>query len=163
IQEPKIFIWISGITWPADCITFSARTHQTHSRPCRRYSSPNYPSRSRSSAFTSVRPPPGPTALGKEDSPTFTLCTLLWGRALTDEFLNPKPIPPFRHRQFITENYTAIKQANPNLPILIREASGIEARAFARYGHREEDCAKQPSRERCGEGTGGARIALAKI
>ncbi|RUS27144.1 thioredoxin-like protein [Jimgerdemannia flammicorona] len=36
-------------------------------------------------------------------------------------------------REFITENYTAIKQANPNLPILIREASGVEARAFARY------------------------------
>jgi hypothetical protein len=36
---------------------------------------------------------------------------------------------------FVAKNYTSIKQANPELPILVREASGIEARAFARFGN----------------------------
>ncbi|KAF7730554.1 hypothetical protein EC973_001935 [Apophysomyces ossiformis] len=36
-------------------------------------------------------------------------------------------------REFITKNYTAIKKANPEIPILIREASGAEARVFARF------------------------------
>ncbi|ORY94848.1 thioredoxin-like protein [Syncephalastrum racemosum] len=36
-------------------------------------------------------------------------------------------------RDFVAQNYTSIKQANPNLPILIREASGAEARVFARF------------------------------
>ena len=35
---------------------------------------------------------------------------------------------------FVSKNYATIKQANPELPILVREASGIEARAFARFG-----------------------------
>ncbi|KAI9249183.1 thioredoxin-like protein [Phascolomyces articulosus] len=36
-------------------------------------------------------------------------------------------------REYIAQNYTAIKKANPELPILIREASGVEARVFARF------------------------------
>ncbi|KAG1175218.1 hypothetical protein G6F70_004298 [Rhizopus microsporus] len=36
-------------------------------------------------------------------------------------------------RDFVAKNYLTIKQANPELPILIREASGVEARAFARF------------------------------
>ncbi|ORX60729.1 NADH dehydrogenase, alpha subcomplex, subunit 2 [Hesseltinella vesiculosa] len=36
-------------------------------------------------------------------------------------------------REYVKANYSAIKQANPNLPILIREASGAEARVFARF------------------------------
>ncbi|KAI7895874.1 thioredoxin-like protein [Mucor mucedo] len=36
-------------------------------------------------------------------------------------------------RDFVAKNYVSIKQANPELPILVREASGIEARAFARF------------------------------
>ncbi|KAI9188417.1 hypothetical protein H9P43_002808 [Blastocladiella emersonii ATCC 22665] len=36
-------------------------------------------------------------------------------------------------RSFLSKEYLAIKQANPALPILIREARGVEARAFARY------------------------------
>ncbi|KAL1928653.1 hypothetical protein VTP01DRAFT_2439 [Rhizomucor pusillus] len=36
-------------------------------------------------------------------------------------------------REFVAQNYTAIKKANPELPILIREASGAEARVFARF------------------------------
>lgn len=37
-------------------------------------------------------------------------------------------------RQFIKASYPAIKAANPDLKFLIREASGVEARAFARFG-----------------------------
>ncbi|KAF9571820.1 ndufa2, NADH:ubiquinone oxidoreductase 10.5kD subunit [Mortierella alpina] len=37
-------------------------------------------------------------------------------------------------RQFVASNYTAVKAANPNLPILIREAKGAEAKIFARFG-----------------------------
>ena len=40
----------------------------------------------------------------------------------------------FFNREFITKNYVSLKEANPNFPILIREASGVEARFFARYG-----------------------------
>ncbi|KAI8085946.1 thioredoxin-like protein [Gilbertella persicaria] len=36
-------------------------------------------------------------------------------------------------RDFIAKNYVDIKKVNPELPILIREASGVEARAFARF------------------------------
>lgn len=35
---------------------------------------------------------------------------------------------------FIQSSYPAVKQANPDLPILIREALGTPARAFARFG-----------------------------
>lgn len=37
-------------------------------------------------------------------------------------------------RKFVEENYIAMKQANPNLPILIRECSGIQPRIYARFG-----------------------------
>ncbi|KAJ3045469.1 ndufa2, NADH:ubiquinone oxidoreductase 10.5kD subunit [Rhizophlyctis rosea] len=37
-------------------------------------------------------------------------------------------------REFILNQYTPIKQDNPTLPILVREASGVQARAFGRYG-----------------------------
>ncbi|CAO0795669.1 unnamed protein product [Mucor circinelloides] len=36
-------------------------------------------------------------------------------------------------RDFVAKNYVNIKKVNPELPILVREASGIEARAFARF------------------------------
>lgn len=36
--------------------------------------------------------------------------------------------------QFIATTYPAIKDARPDLKVLIREASGIEPRAFARFG-----------------------------
>ncbi|KLO15187.1 NADH dehydrogenase alpha subcomplex subunit 2 [Schizopora paradoxa] len=36
-------------------------------------------------------------------------------------------------RQFIQSSYPALKKHNPDLPILIREASGTPARAFARF------------------------------
>jgi len=36
-------------------------------------------------------------------------------------------------RQFVVSTYPALKQHNPDLPILIREAQGTPARAFARF------------------------------
>ncbi|TFK37118.1 thioredoxin-like protein [Crucibulum laeve] len=36
-------------------------------------------------------------------------------------------------RQFIVSKYPSIKQNNPDLPVLIREASGTPARVFARF------------------------------
>lgn len=37
-------------------------------------------------------------------------------------------------RDFVLSSYAELKKANPNLPILIRECSGIEAKLVARYG-----------------------------
>ncbi len=37
-------------------------------------------------------------------------------------------------RNYIKNNYAALKEANPNLPILVREAQSVEARIFAQYG-----------------------------
>ncbi|KAI0711680.1 NADH dehydrogenase, alpha subcomplex, subunit 2 [Earliella scabrosa] len=36
-------------------------------------------------------------------------------------------------RQFITTHYPTLKQHNPDLPILIRQAKGTPARVFARF------------------------------
>ncbi|KAF8901176.1 thioredoxin-like protein [Gymnopilus junonius] len=36
-------------------------------------------------------------------------------------------------RQFIVSKYPDIKKHNPDLPVLIREATGTPARAFARF------------------------------
>jgi NADH dehydrogenase (ubiquinone) 1 alpha subcomplex subunit 2 len=38
------------------------------------------------------------------------------------------------YSDYVAKNYTSIKKLNPDLPILIREASGAEARVFARFG-----------------------------
>ncbi|KAL7754460.1 hypothetical protein RI367_000441 [Sorochytrium milnesiophthora] len=44
--------------------------------------------------------------------------------------------PASQHlRNYITRVYPALKSANPELPILIREASGCEPRVFARYDY----------------------------
>jgi len=40
----------------------------------------------------------------------------------------------FPDRQFVVSTYPTLKQHNPDLPILIREAQGTPARAFARFG-----------------------------
>ncbi|KDD75044.1 hypothetical protein H632_c906p1 [Helicosporidium sp. ATCC 50920] len=37
-------------------------------------------------------------------------------------------------REFVLKNYSALKKANPELPILVREASGVKARLTARFG-----------------------------
>lgn len=41
------------------------------------------------------------------------------------------------HSQFITQQYPAIKQANPDVKVLIREAGGVVPRVFARFGECE--------------------------
>jgi len=53
------------------------------------------------------------------------------------------------HRQFIKSSYPHVKKANPDLPILIREAQGTPARAFARFGklHTLVDCTILPASE----------------
>jgi NADH dehydrogenase (ubiquinone) 1 alpha subcomplex subunit 2 len=38
------------------------------------------------------------------------------------------------HRQFVVSTYPTLKKHNPDLPILLREAQGTPARAFARFG-----------------------------
>lgn len=37
-------------------------------------------------------------------------------------------------RSFIQSAYPVIKRHNPDLPVLIREANGVPARIFARFG-----------------------------
>jgi len=37
-------------------------------------------------------------------------------------------------RDFVVSSYAELKKANPQLPILIREAQGAEAKLTARYG-----------------------------
>jgi len=37
-------------------------------------------------------------------------------------------------RDFVMGSYAEIKKANPDFPILVREASGTEAKLIARYG-----------------------------
>ena len=39
-----------------------------------------------------------------------------------------------RLRGFLVKNYQSIKNANPTLPILIRESAGVEAIAYYRFG-----------------------------
>eukprot|EP00250_Pteridium_aquilinum_P003254 c13576_g1_i1 orf=136-414(+) len=41
-------------------------------------------------------------------------------------------------RQFVQQIYKDLKTSNPQLPILIRECSGIQPRMWARYGFGEE-------------------------
>ncbi|KAI1792274.1 NADH dehydrogenase, alpha subcomplex, subunit 2 [Ganoderma leucocontextum] len=41
-------------------------------------------------------------------------------------------------RQFITSQYPTLKQHNPDLPILIRQAKGTPARVFARFERGQE-------------------------
>lgn len=39
-------------------------------------------------------------------------------------------------RDFLLANYAEIKKANPGFPVLVREATGAEAKLIARYGER---------------------------
>ncbi|PSN69098.1 NADH dehydrogenase, alpha subcomplex, subunit 2 [Corynespora cassiicola Philippines] len=41
-------------------------------------------------------------------------------------------------RNFLTKSYPTMKKHNPHTPILIREASGIEPKVFARYDFGKE-------------------------
>eukprot|EP00884_Botryococcus_braunii_P022978 jgi/Botrbrau1/9364/Bobra.354_2s0020.2 len=40
-------------------------------------------------------------------------------------------------RDFVLGSYQELKKANPNFPILVREATGTQARLIARYGKAE--------------------------
>lgn len=40
----------------------------------------------------------------------------------------------FSPRSFLTKQYPAIKKANPNTPILLREAAGTLPKVYARFG-----------------------------
>ena len=57
-------------------------------------------------------------------------------------------------RKFITTHYKALKAANPELPVLLRECAGTEARLTARFGafgaaaHTSSACRLPPSRLR---------------
>jgi len=42
-------------------------------------------------------------------------------------------------REFIQANYTTLKSANPEFPILIRECSGIQPRVIGRYAFGREE------------------------
>lgn len=49
----------------------------------------------------------------------------------------PPPARSFLHLQrsdFVLSSYAELKKANPDLPILVREASGAEAKLIARFG-----------------------------
>jgi NADH dehydrogenase (ubiquinone) 1 alpha subcomplex subunit 2 len=41
---------------------------------------------------------------------------------------------PTLHRAFVVSKYPVIKKHNPDLPVMIREATGTPARVFARFG-----------------------------
>ncbi|XP_009643460.2 NADH dehydrogenase [ubiquinone] 1 alpha subcomplex subunit 2, partial [Egretta garzetta] len=41
--------------------------------------------------------------------------------------------PPSLRRDFIEQHYVALKKANPDFPILIRECSGVQPKLWARY------------------------------
>jgi len=55
-------------------------------------------------------------------------------QAQGDPRLCPSLSPLCLSRQFVLARYKSIKQQNPDLPVLIREATGTPARAFARFG-----------------------------
>ncbi|CAG8612794.1 6748_t:CDS:2 [Paraglomus brasilianum] len=38
-------------------------------------------------------------------------------------------------REFLKKSYPELKKQNPHFPFLVREASGVEARFFARYDY----------------------------
>jgi len=40
----------------------------------------------------------------------------------------------FLFREFIEKQYLSLKKEHPTLPILVREAQGVPARLFARFG-----------------------------
>ncbi|KAI9007374.1 NADH dehydrogenase 1 alpha subcomplex subunit 2-like protein [Gaertneriomyces semiglobifer] len=41
-------------------------------------------------------------------------------------------------RDFVLKEYPKIKEANPTLPVLIREAAGVKARVYGRYAFGQE-------------------------
>ena len=52
--------------------------------------------------------------------------------------LCPKTSTSNATRQFIDQYYLGLKQQNPNLPILVRECSGIEPKIWFRFEYGKE-------------------------
>jgi len=48
-------------------------------------------------------------------------------------------------RQFIEKYYLGIKQMNPNLPVLIRECTGVEPKIWLRFEYGQETSASLSS------------------
>ena len=44
----------------------------------------------------------------------------------------------YAHRNFLTRAYPTMKKNNPHIPILIREALGVEPKVWARYEYGKE-------------------------
>ena len=52
--------------------------------------------------------------------------------------LCPKTSTSNAAREFINKYYSAIKKSNPDLPILVRECSGIEPKIWFRFSYGKE-------------------------
>eukprot|EP00199_Chlamydomonas_sp_CCMP681_P004717 CAMPEP_0119110184 /NCGR_PEP_ID=MMETSP1180-20130426/27528_1 /TAXON_ID=3052 ORGANISM="Chlamydomonas cf sp, Strain CCMP681" /NCGR_SAMPLE_ID=MMETSP1180 /ASSEMBLY_ACC=CAM_ASM_000741 /LENGTH=110 /DNA_ID=CAMNT_0007096373 /DNA_START=16 /DNA_END=349 /DNA_ORIENTATION=+ len=57
------------------------------------------------------------------------------GKALQElrVHLDPACASSLGVREFLLSNYSSIKKANPDFPLLVREAAGAEAQLVARY------------------------------
>jgi hypothetical protein len=93
-----------------------------HTQSCR--SNNHSPRRSRSCASTTAKPRNTAPPSGK-------LPSLL--RPLRSQCTNQHP-DNLDNSSFLTQQYPAMKKANPHTPILIREALEAEPRVWARYG-----------------------------
>jgi hypothetical protein len=53
-----------------------------------------------------------------------------------------------QRREFLAANYVEMKKGNPELPILVRECAGAEAKLIARYGEGEAAFGREGGVER---------------
>lgn len=91
-------------------------------QPCRRRSQKRSRQPSEKSGSFSLSPELLLRAHGQSPGLITTPCLVLTQRV------------QFLHSEFVLARYNSIKQHNPDLPVLIREAEGTPARAFARFG-----------------------------
>ena len=61
-------------------------------------------------------------------------------------------------RDFVTKHYVDLKMANPKFPILVRECSGIQPKAWARFG-----CGREASVDLSGKSADEVYVAIAKL
>ncbi|KAH8393765.1 NADH dehydrogenase [ubiquinone] 1 alpha subcomplex subunit 2 [Drosophila serrata] len=52
--------------------------------------------------------------------------------------LDPNSVASKGAREYVKKFYPNLKKKNPDLPILVRQCSGIEPRLYARYGNGKE-------------------------
>ncbi|KMY88080.1 NADH dehydrogenase [ubiquinone] 1 alpha subcomplex subunit 2 [Drosophila simulans] len=52
--------------------------------------------------------------------------------------LDPKGDTSKGAREYVERFYPNLKKSNPDLPILVRECSGVQPRLYARYGNGKE-------------------------